>query len=757
MGGERVLTQIKKIKNFGVFDNYAAAADLPAFGRYNIVYGENGSGKTTLSRLLACLEAGEHPDHPSLEFAVESQSGQLTNGKKYTRKVRVFNSDYVESNIGRFDGPLRHILILGQENKALVEELKVEIIARDVRLKSIDDYGAAIGKLETDKGKLFSQIAKTIGEATSGSTLRSYRKPDAEAAFAKLADAKSLSEDELENHRATVRQEQMASIGALNVPGVPTGLGGGVVSVIELASGASARAKRLTMRSAQSAVIERLARNPAIAMWVEEGVHIHASHSPERCEFCDRPMPDDRLKALANHFSVEDQKLKEEIDAERLSLGAVIEALDRFAVPDRLSLYSELRTEYDTAVELFESELAGLKARLEGVDKALAEKLTLRTTAYEPDIDTETGPFVDSINSVGAVSKRHNDKTASFDKEKRSARDKIEAHYLLTIKEQVDEISAEAKVLQAETKLLRDGGEGLEDKRSLEAISQSIIDKQTKVSNAHAGGANLTEHLKQFLGRTDLRFESDQDGYRVLRRGKPAKRLSEGEKTAIAFLYFLVQLKDQGFELEEGIVVIDDPISSLDASAIYQAFSFLKNETQTAKQLFLLTHNFEFLRLLINWVQNIPRLAKADKTFTMVLCSETEQGRFARLAPLDKLLIEHATEYHYLFKVLYTFKSDGTIQGCYHVPNIARKVLETFLDFHVPSSKSLYQKLDETKFDSHKKTAIYKFANDLSHHTGKSFDPALVAEAQKNTTYLLEMIEAVAPLHYEGLKNLSEA
>ena len=175
-----------------------------------------------------------------------------------------------------------------------------------------------------------------------------------------------------------------------------------------------------------------------------------------------------------------------------------------------------------------------------------------------------------------------------------------------------------------------------------------------------------------------------------MRRGKPAKRLSEGEKTAIAFLYFLVQLKDQDFDLSEGVVVIDDPISSLDASAIYQAFSFLKNETQDAKQLFILTHNFEFLRLLLNWVKSARG---STKSYSMVLCTEGASGRTARLAQLDRLLIEHATEYHYLFKVLHTFRSDGTIMGCYHVPNIARKVLETFLDFHVPSNRSLYQSL----------------------------------------------------------------
>ena len=241
----------------------------------------------------------------------------------------------------------------------------------------------------------------------------------------------------------------------------------------------------------------------------------------------------------------------------------------------------------------------------------------------------------------------------------------------------------------------------------------------------------------------------------MLRRGKPAKRLSEGERTAIAFLYFLVQLRDQHFDLAQGVVVVDDPISSLDASAIYQAFSFLKNETQGAKQLFIMTHNYEFLRLLLNWMKTTPRAI--TKSYCMVLCAETADGRSAWLAPLDKLLIEHATEYHYLFKVLYSFKSDGTIMGCYHVPNIARKVLESFLDFHVPSNRSLYQKLEETAFDQHKKTAIYKFANDLSHHTGKAFDPALVAETQKNVIYLLEMIETVAPLHFAGLKALSEA
>lgn len=58
-------------------------------------------------------------------------------------------------------------------------------------------------------------------------------------------------------------------------------------------------------------------------------------------------------------------------------------------------------------------------------------------------------------------------------------------------------------------------------------------------------------------------------------------------------------------------------------------------------------------------------------------------------------------------------------------------MLEPLLDFQVPSKGSFYAKLDKVDFDDHKKTAINKFANDLSHHTGKGFDPARVAQSQK--------------------------
>lgn len=582
-----MLTHIKKIKSLGVFDNYTAPPGLKAFERFNIVYGENGSGKTTLSRLLACLQAGEHKDYPNLEFNIETQSGPLIQRQKYVRNVRVFNSDFVDANIGRFDGPLRHILILGEENKAVAEEIKAEIATRDDRAKRLQDAAAAVTKLETERGRIFSAIAKTIGEATSGSTLRNYRRRDAEKAFEKLGKVASLSDSELAMNRATLRQDQLPEVGKFNVPVLAEPRTEKIIGLLDAVNALAQRCEALTMRSAQSAVIARLASHPTIAAWVEEGVSIHNDHASAMCEFCAQPLPAVRLKALAEHFSVEDQQLKSEIDDERAWLATVLEALAKFTLPDRLALYSELRVDYDAAVNTFAAELEAVRQRVSAIDGALADKLTRRTEGYAAEVDSDAGALRAALTIIAELMQKHDAKTEGFQAEKMAARNAIEEHYLLTIKDQVAEIAAKITGNKAEETALTQGGQGLPDERSLADITQSIVDKQAQISSEHKGGEQLTSHLKQFLGRTDLVFENSKEGYVVLRRGKPAKCLSEGEKTAIAFLYFLVQLKDQDFDLAEGVVVIDDPISSLDSGAIYQAFSFLKNSAQAAKQLFI--------------------------------------------------------------------------------------------------------------------------------------------------------------------------
>src|SRR5690348_10063193 len=121
-----MLQKLARIKGFGVFSDFAWDSQLEPFKRYNIIYGDNGSGKTTLSRLLDSLVSAKVDDHPELEYRIETDSGPLAIGKPSVRRIRVFNADYVNRNIGQLDGTLKPILVVGEENKALADQLKAD-------------------------------------------------------------------------------------------------------------------------------------------------------------------------------------------------------------------------------------------------------------------------------------------------------------------------------------------------------------------------------------------------------------------------------------------------------------------------------------------------------------------------------------------------------------------------------------------------------------------------------------------------------
>jgi len=75
--------------------------------------------------------------------------------------------------------------------------------------------------------------------------------------------------------------------------------------------------------------------------------------------------------------------------------------------------------------------------------------------------------------------------------------------------------------------------------------------------------------LRAYLGHGEIRLEIFEEGYRIHRHDAVLTGpLSEGERTAIALCYFLSKLEEEGRGVSEQIIVIDDPVSSLDAGAL---------------------------------------------------------------------------------------------------------------------------------------------------------------------------------------------
>ena len=504
----------------------------------------------------------------------------------------------------------------------------------------------------------------------------------------------------------------------------------------------------ILQKSATSSAVERLRKNPALAAWVEGGRELHAHSEDGKCEYCLQIIPEEREAELAAHFNASDAKLKREIERAIGDNKAAYEKVARMSGLSEKALYPEFRTDFLIYSGLLSEEQTKILNHLEALRKALEDKLAKRTESYNAEFPSLSGnDWHEALSSLNDLFRCHNAETDDFQKRLDDNFAKIETHFLSAADHEVKNVKSSIKAVAGQISICTKG-DSKTKALGIDDLEIRIETNRAKISNTQQAATALSQKLAAFLGRDDLKFVPEGAGYRIMRFGRAAKRLSEGEKTAITFLYFIVGLGDQDFDLREGIVVIDDPISSLDSSSVYQAFSYLKNAVKDAKQVFLLTHNFEFLKLLLDWFSHGNQ---SDKSYWMLHCSNTGVGvRETELKPLDKVLTENRNELIFLFRTLVNFKSDGTIANSYPIPNIVRKVLESFLDQH-SSGKTLYKKLNNLEYDEQIKESLYKYTNDLSHSTLSGLDPALVGATETNVKHLHEMIKAVAPVHYDAL------
>lgn len=742
-----MIKKILKLKNLGIFIDYKCDPNLPEFKRYNLIYGWNGSGKTTLSQLFTSLETGKSETFPNLEYKIQTADGDLTQDTPYNKKIRVFNQEYISDNINLLEGKAKPIFILGKENKELAEAIKRDekILYGDPEKK--DDIGKIkelelkkreFENKEKEKGKIFSDIAKIISINTSGITARNYRKNNAEQAFLRLKMKQILTTDEIHRFSLALKQQEKPLISELSVGDINK-------KVNEILD----NAKSLMQSTVESVVINRLKENPEISFWVEQGLALHIKNNSSNCEFCDRPLPSERISELLAHFNDADRKLKEDIDTTNKEVEQVYNAVKSIYCVDKANLYDELQPEYLNLVEQLSKCKEELLNSLITLKEEIEKKKANTTVSMELSTTINTESFISAVDMLNAEIRKHNSKTNNFSQVKAEAATKLENHYLSEIYDDVKKIDSEILNINQEINLLQNGDPNDPTNIGITKIKQRIIDNKNRLSNSGLACDEINKQLKTFLGRDELTFEVADEGYIIKRKGKIAKNLSEGEKTAIAFVYFTIHLKDQDFDINNGIIVVDDPICSLDSNSLFQAFAFLKNAVKDGGQVFILTHNFDFLRLLLNWLGH--HKMKPKSMFFMVKNFIVDGERVATIANLDPLLENYQNEYHYLFSLLFGFQSDGTIAKVYHIPNVARKVLEYFLMIMIPNDSSLFEKLEKIAFDENKKTAIYKFVNDQSHITGKGFDPSLVQECQNCVRYLLEMMEKVFPAHYEIL------
>lgn len=767
-----MIKSISKLKNFGIFQDYTSNADLSDFNRYNLFYGWNGSGKSTLSSLFECIERKEQsPEHTLSEWDIEIEGGRITHSSTNTNSlnIRVFNKNFIEKNIFTPNDKIKGIVYISEEqgnDKKTLEQKEPILKSKNNRKKEvcIELNGNPEDKkakgLITLNDKFLSDAAKSIKAnfkiiEIEDSRLLNYDKTKLalfitqnEASI--KASKNTLSVAEIEHLSKSIKPQEKVKIDDSLMSKYNTSV---YEKIVE-------RVKELQNATIATKAIERLRENPIIANWVYQGIQddIHAKDATN-CEFCGQLLPENRIAELNKHFSDEFEKLKE-------ALSKGIEWIEynkiKAEFPHDTLLYDEFQPDYKKAQERHNQIIHSINTKIEEWKTVLEEKqgnpFEIPQKTINEIAQLEIEEYDKSYDDICTLIDNHNKKFLGLEEVVKKNKHKLELHYVseeVATFDYFKKLEDIQKLQEEQTRL----------NANINQLETEIKQLKDNLSNEVIGATEFNNMLWKFLGRNDLSLDRRADGGYLVKRNNneeaKSRSLSEGERSAIALVYFIAKLKEDGNKIEDTIVVIDDPISSFDSNHLFHANFFIKNECDNALQLFVLTHNFHFFTLQKEWIKGkIGKDANSKNInlFCIYLIKPKLENnvRNGNIENADNILSQFDSEYHLLFSEVKKFCDNPQLDyiTTHTIANICRQLLESFLSFKY-GRKKLEKCFDEiTGFNDLSK--VRKFVNHYSHKVDNGasihgFNDNVFGEADKIVPQILELIQHVDSTHYTSM------
>jgi wobble nucleotide-excising tRNase len=740
-----MIRRINRIKQFGVFGDFSWG-DLPEFTSKNILYGWNYSGKTTLSRILSCIENNAmHIGYEEAEFEITFSNGKesstlASNSFGATAlTIRVFNEDFIRQNL-KWDGTeFNPILLLGREDREIEEKIKQNKLRilnykhrkETTRARASQIYIDYESKL-TDMAYYIKSILKL------GTFTKIHLRPIVQTTVGPNY-SNCLIKDDLELQKFITdatsddKLDLIDTIESLDLNIEP------MMEHVVLALGEIPSTTK---------VIQRLVDNEILSKWVKDGLFIH--EDKDECEFCGNKITKTRINELQEHFSKEYSQLVSKL--ERLE-QQIKEKIINLRFTDRSRFYKKLQEPYETKLKELETEILNYNRTLDVICDDISHKYKKMFETVQLSQITYLGPSVDKkIQEINDIINEHNDISKQFEATKQQAVNKLQKHYAAQFIRNNNYFDS----LREEDILIRLAGRY--EKRIADIIAHNEV-LEAQISAAHRGKDELNAYIIGFLGRDELKIDivsvDGKDKFTLKRNDKIALNLSGGEKTAIALSYFLTKLKED--KIEDCIVWIDDPVSSLDSNHIYHVFALISNvffneNKLLCKQIFVSTHNFEFYNLLKDSNQFAVKSKQTGKYLIRRLNKTT-----SKLLTLPKQLELYKSEYQYLFKILYDFSIDENKDDnpfLLALPNVIRKFLESYTSARLPKSIGLEDRIRQLFLNDVTSKEILKFIHSHSHfigimQQGKHDDTIYLCETI--VSHIIDWLKNNDQMHYQAL------
>ncbi|MFY7113779.1 AAA family ATPase [Enterobacter cloacae complex sp. SHL020] len=583
--------------------------------KINFIYGANGAGKTTISRLI---------EKPSL--SIDSSITWLNNTPV---PAMIYNNDFITANFlesKEFQG----VFTLGKAEKVQLDRLKE---LKDERKRHEQLRAKLIISLDGEDGKpgknaeLISLEAKLVGRCWEQKVKHDeYFK----GAFTGLRNNK-------EAFKAKVLQEHQNNkytlVDLVDLKTRATVLYGDQPSKIDLVSTLDLSrliafeknpilVKKVVGKDdvSISAIIQRLGNSD----WVRQGMRF-MEHTDEQCPFCQQTLPHDFEKELTDYFD-------ETFEADSKAISTLRNNYFQIAEDLLAQAYVLL------ALDCKELDKEKLNPKIQALDAVVLvnkgrmdNKVTTPSTeVFLEGLEDIQADITAIINAANAKISEQNRLVASFTTEQRRLTGEVWKYIVdAELKNTLADYTTEKNKLQKSI-----SGITLSRDKATESINATDIDIdkiEAELTSVKPTVIAINKILKNF---GFLSFSLDpaciDNSYRIIRAdGKDAKQtLSEGEKTFVTFLYFYHLLRGSittsGITTDR-IVIIDDPVSSLDSDVLFivsslikELFAEVRKSDSHLKQVVVLTHNVHFHKEVTYDQRRKTNTSLADETFWIV-------------------------------------------------------------------------------------------------------------------------------------------
>ena len=596
----------------------------------NYFYGENGTGKTTLAKAIAdgqglTLDAGYSPeDLDILRFDAEYMERCF---RSRDRIPGIFSTRGIREEAAREIRRLKERLTDRQE--------WIADIARQIE----DKYQENKESFDILKKKCWKETAEFRKDFPS--TLRGSRSSSEKLTNAILETASPAPLD-LEEFRLIYESTWGKDLAYYDEVKLPTGL-------YEFRNYPVEAYMQKHFLASDSSEFASFIKALQAVDWVREGKEKYLTSENEICPFCGQPLPQDMEARMAELF---DENYEQEMAAMKKYFQAYRDEMNR--------IYVQLQK--ITQLPIPEGAGGELPVHLMALRKVIAENLmTMKQKEAQPDRDFEwqdISPLLETVEKDVALLNRrilkHNTIIDSQKSYQTTANRKAWAYLADLMKE---DIRIYRNTIERNTAHLEDL---LQRKETVEREVSSLRDQIQEQESLTANSREAMDEINQIL--TSSRYQGftlrekagEENLYEVVYSdGHIAEALSEGEYRMLTFLYFCqAALKrtpgtgaasrgrntpmgaggiaaDPGETMAAGgasrgrstatsagrqkVLVIDDPTSGLDQRAKKVVVTMIHrlaaaclgentNEDPDAdiEQIFLMTHDLEFYRLLMD-------------------------------------------------------------------------------------------------------------------------------------------------------------